>query len=132
MQKPDSPVMIYTIFKGYCFCHVITYENWSLFYLLLFSEPRYANSIECAEDSTCLCGDGSCYQKVVYFTFQQSQGINSDTGNETWTTFQQPLNVSCECQVLDPSSMMTLLSSYETWCSGFLFQVKPKILPGIF
>lgn len=86
-------------------------------YSLLSREPRHANSTECGDESTCLCGDDCCYQKVVYFTFQQSQGEDATTGEEIWTSFQQPLNVSCECQVLNPSTMMTYFSYYDFWFS---------------
>lgn len=65
-----------------------------------FRIPRFANSIECLDNRRgCLSHDGTCTQKVIYYTFQR---LLSGTRN-LWEAFVQPLNVSCQCDCIENS-----------------------------
>ncbi|XP_066929833.1 uncharacterized protein [Clytia hemisphaerica] len=59
--------------------------------------PQYANSVECSDSATiCISGDGTCTQKVIYYSFKKLV----DSVSNTWESYQQPLNVSCECECI--------------------------------
>jgi hypothetical protein len=72
--------------------------------------PQYANSVECVDSMpNCLGGDGSCTQKVIYYTLQQQ------TSEKEWESISQALNVSCECECTSNSLTHTTMVGNSNW-----------------
>jgi len=70
--------------------------------------PQYGYSTECSTtDSTCMLGDGSCYQRSLSTKFFKSDGTDSN-GSEQWIIVMHSVKFGCECECIAGSTLATL------------------------
>jgi len=72
--------------------------------------PQYGYSTECSTtDSTCMLGDGCCYQRSLSTKFFKSNGTDTK-GSTQWVTVTHAVKFGCECECIAGSTLSTLFA----------------------